>query len=415
MMAGMRTTMAAETLEGPQTQEAAGTAFEEVDTRGAANTPAWAQVGENYDPLTSEFMLVKDQVSEDFPEFRQYTMPSIYSDRKPAAPIAEPAPEESHKSQDSQEPYDGWSLLGLRTMQGYREMRPPEVSVEFMPTIEEGITISEGLTFEEFNRNLEQEIRDEIKNFDFHNPKKRETEISLEPEVKTPEPETIEAPAPLAAEAEPTPVSKALEVVEEPAAEETASEDQPTLNIKMQAPSHTPTPAKPIAVVPLRTVFPRPEAQHNITASTTYEVTPAHGTPVSVGPESLEHVAAPEIPEFTKSESSTPTEQTPQHDPATQVLQELPATPVYEAVEAVPSKTALPAANYEQQVDALTEQFADVYDIHPLEVSLKGIEKTVENFLGRHKKAARIAEYAGAAVIAAAAGSRLLRRFRGRR
>lgn len=52
--------------------------------------------------------------------------------------------------------------------------------------------------------------------------------------------------------------------------------------------------------------------------------------------------------------------------------------------------------------------------VHEEHLSLRGIRAAAKELVGNHKKAARIAEYAGVAVVAVAAGARLLGRFRRR-
>jgi hypothetical protein len=64
------------------------------------------------------------------------------------------------------------------------------------------------------------------------------------------------------------------------------------------------------------------------------------------------------------------------------------------------------------EVEQVVEQTPAV--IREEHLTLSGLRAAAKEVIGNHKKAARIAEYAGVAVVAVAAGARLLGRFRRR-
>lgn len=386
MMTGYSASLAADVLrdlraEGDgleETQEfTTAEAFHETGSTPAIRTykqqsvPSWAR--EDFDPLTSPYVLVQQERRE-----------------------AEA--QQKHARIGIREELNTWSLLGLRSMQGYRNMRPEETNAEFIePLLGDQIARERGLgSFALFNEQLRSDIED-LGDFDFHNVKTRPKPIPEEAPL---------AEAPADAELSPQP-----------------QEDHPTLN--MQVPrfstKQAPPPAKPLRVVSLSEAFPSPTPSGNATIERLAQESPLAQTEqaVSVGPENLERIDPPVIPEFAAIDATVPAAEASSERSSEsgepEATKTLPAAPVRQAIESAPAPVGSQAQAYEQQLGALTEQIAEVYDINPFEVSLRGLEKGVENFLGRHKKAARIAEYAGAAVLAAAAGSRLLRRFRGRR
>jgi len=344
---------------------------------------------EDYDPLTSDIALVERQVHRDFPDFKANTVSGLGSEwslENPQTTDVTPLPVTANLGVP--EHRKGWSLLGLRSMQGFREMRPPEVVAEFTPTIGDTVAESQGMrSFERYSQNLKDEIAT-LGRFDWDSvetPAPQSPETSEAPQIEIPEPKPAETALV---------VQKTAKQVAKVTPD---TQDHPTLN--MRIPGFAPKPTHPISVMPLGQAFPSPKPDNGNAAIRRLadQAAELHDSSVPIGPENLERIDPPKIPGL-KSSGKEPSVEEVVDQAIAMAAKELPPAPRFAEISSAPS----------------AEHITDSYEVPPLEFSLHSLEKSVGNFLNRHKKAARIAEYAGAAVVAAAAGSRLLRRLRGR-
>lgn len=364
--------------------------------------PAWAGTT-GFDAFSAPIEVVRSQVERDFPGFAGNTIP-----------------------QDPQH----WSLRGMQTTSAYRQQRSPEVAASVTPSaMGDEIARQQGMgTVEESFASLRADIAS-LANFDFHAVQVPPAEAYLAPQPDAAFGEQISAPEYLDELPEATSEEPAL--VEEAVAAETAAEDgEATVQIPWQAPVH-----KSSAVVPLYEAFGPPTENPNAGIERLAEQSLQFEVPADLtSSENLEPVERPEIPAFSNTGPSMQEvfgNQQPVAEPSAQ-QEAIVAAPAYDSLYAAQEKLELQAAPAAEQpaqpsaaapeqpttVKITNESVANTVESHlhghvvePLDLSVRGVSE----FLGRHKKATRIAEIAGAAALAAVAGAKLLGRLRRRR